>query len=82
MTWYLKRRRQNKTYFYQPEHFVSTSQMIFRMKQHAVGLANITILAVMAFVSIATTTALYTNTESLAEQLFQEIVELRLIILL
>lgn len=70
MTWYLKRRRQNKTYFYQPEHFVSTSQMIFRMKQHAVGLANITILAVMAFVSIATTTALYTNTESLAEQLF------------
>ena len=70
MTWYLKRRRQNKTYFYQPEHFVSTSQMIFRMKQHAVGLANITILAVMAFVSIATTTALYTNTESMAEQLF------------
>lgn len=70
MTWYLKRRRQNKTYFYQPEHFVSTSQMIFRMKQNAVGLANITILAVMAFISIATTTALYTNTEVMTEQLF------------
>ncbi|EHI69650.1 hypothetical protein STRIC_1254 [Streptococcus ictaluri 707-05] len=70
MTWYLKKRRQNKTYFYQPEHFVSTSQMIFRMKQNAVGLANITILAVMAFVAIATTTALYNDTESMTKQLF------------
>ncbi|WP_019791263.1 FtsX-like permease family protein, partial [Streptococcus sobrinus] len=32
MTWYLKRRRKNKAYYYQPQHFVSTSQMIFRMK--------------------------------------------------
>lgn len=70
MTWHLKRRRQNKTYFYQPEHFVSTSQMIFRMKQNAVGLANITLLAVMAFVAIATTTALYANSEAMSNQLF------------
>lgn len=70
MTWHLKRRRQNKAYFYQPEHFVSTSQMIFRMKQNAVGLANITLLAVMAFVAIATTTALYANNEAMSNQLF------------
>lgn len=70
IAWYLKRRRQNKQYFYQLNHFVTTSQMIFRMKQNAVGLANITLLAVMAFVAIATTTALYTNTESMANQLF------------
>ncbi|MGT2887342.1 FtsX-like permease family protein [Streptococcus didelphis] len=70
MSWYLKKKRQNKTYFYKPEHFISTSQMIFRMKQNAVGLANITLLAVMAFVSIATTTALYTNTNETTEKLF------------
>lgn len=70
MTWHLKRRRQNKAYFYQPEHFVSTSQMIFRMKQNAVGLANITLLAVMVFVAIATTTALYANSEAMSNQLF------------
>lgn len=70
MTWHLKRRRQNKAYFYQPEHFVSTSQMIFRMKQNAVGLANITLLAVMAFVAIATTTTLYANSEAMSNQLF------------
>lgn len=70
MTWYLKKRRQNKAYFYKPEHFVSTSQMIFRMKQNAVGLANITILSIMTFVTIATTTALYYNTNNMARQLY------------
>lgn len=70
MTWYLKRRRKNKKYFYQPEHFVTTAQMIFRMKQNAVGLANITLLAVMAFVTIATTTSLYVNTQKQADDMF------------
>lgn len=70
MAWYLKRRRNQKKYFYTPEHFISTSQMIFRMKQHATGLANITLLAVMAFVTIATTTSLYTNMTSMVDTLF------------
>lgn len=70
MTWYLKKRRKNKAYFYQPEHFITTSQMIFRMKQHATGLANITLLAVMAFVTIATTTSLYTGMVSSIRNLY------------
>ncbi|MBY4965644.1 FtsX-like permease family protein [Streptococcus suis] len=70
MTWYLKTRRKNKRYFYTPEHFITTSQMIFRMKQHATGLANITLLAVMAFVTIATTTSLYTGMSSMTSGLY------------
>ncbi|MCK3904331.1 FtsX-like permease family protein [Streptococcus suis] len=70
MTWYLKARRKNKRYFYTPEHFITTSQMIFRMKQHATGLANITLLAVMAFVTIATTTSLYTGMSSMIGALY------------
>ena len=70
MTWYLKARRKNKRYFYTPEHFVTTSQMIFRMKQHATGLANITLLSVMAFVTIATTTSLYTGMSSMTSRLY------------
>ena len=66
LTWYLKRRRKNKAYFYKPEHFITTSQMIFRMKQNAVGLANITLLAIMAFVTIFSTVALYSSQENLA----------------
>ncbi|MGU7896151.1 FtsX-like permease family protein [Streptococcus suis] len=70
MTWYLKARRKNKGYFYTPEHFITTSQMIFRMKQHATGLANITLFAVMAFVTIATTTSLYTGMSSMTSGLY------------
>ncbi|CYV39720.1 ABC transporter permease [Streptococcus suis] len=70
MTWYLKARRKNKGYFYTPEHFITTSQMIFRMKQHATGLANITLLAVMAFVTIATTTSLYTGMANMTSGLY------------
>ena len=70
LTWYLKKRRGNKAYFYQPKNFVTTSQMIFRMKQNATGLASITLLAVMAFVSIGTSSALYLNTQNQANRSF------------
>lgn len=70
MTRYLKAHRKNKRYFYTPEHFITTSQMIFRMKQHATGLANITLLSVMAFVTIATTTSLYTGMSSMTSRLY------------
>lgn len=70
MTWYLKRRRKNKNYYYKPEHFVSTSQMIFRMKQNATGLASISLLAVMALVTIGTTVSLYSNTQNMVNSIF------------
>ncbi|MGT2929007.1 ABC transporter permease [Streptococcus dentasini] len=70
MTWYLKHRRKDKDYYYQPEHFVTTSQMIFRMKQNATGLASITLLAVMALVTIGTTVSLYSNTQNVASEVY------------
>mgnify|MGYP000494332416 FL=1 len=78
MTWYLKRRRKNKNYFYKPKHFVTTSQMIFRMKENAIGLANITLLATMSFVTIATTSSLYfSSTENKQMKCFQKNQKLR-----
>lgn len=76
MTWYLKHRRKNKGYYYQPEHFVTTSQMIFRMKQNAIGLASITLLAVMALVTIGTTVSLYSNTQNVARETFPKSVRI------
>lgn len=70
MTWYLKTKRRNSSYFYRPENFIRTSQMIFRMKQNAVGLANITLLAIMSFVTIATTTSLYSGMRDLVDTSF------------
>lgn len=76
ISWYLKKRRANKAYFYQPEHFITTSQMLFRMKQNAVGLANITLLAIMSFVTIATTTSLYTDMIGKTDQIFPKSVKM------
>ena len=70
MTWYLKRRRKNKNYFYKPKHFVTTSQMIFRMKENAIGLANITLLATMSLVTIATISSLYFSSQKQANEMF------------
>lgn len=59
--WLLKRQKKNKNYYYQPKHFITVSSMLYRMKQNAVGLANITILVTMTFVTLATTVGLYSS---------------------
>lgn len=54
----LKLLRKNKSYYYKPKHFISVSGMIYRMKQNAVGLANICILSTMVLVMISSTTSM------------------------
>ena len=41
----LKALRRRKSFYYKPNHFTVVSGMIYRMKQNAVGLANICILS-------------------------------------
>lgn len=57
----LKLLRKNKNYYYQTRHFVSVSGMIYRMKQNAVGLANIAILSTGVLLMISTTLSLYSD---------------------
>lgn len=59
----LKLLRKNKAFYYQPKHFTAVSGMIYRMKQNAVGLANICILSTMVLVMISTTVSLYAGAE-------------------
>lgn len=56
--------QKNKRYYYRPNHFVSLSSMIFRMKRNGAGLASICILCTMALVTISTTTCLYSGVGS------------------
>lgn len=51
----LKLLKKNKKYYYKINHFTSVSGMMYRMKQNAVGLANICILSTMVLVMISTT---------------------------
>ncbi len=59
----LKRLRSRLNYYYTTRHFIPVSGMIYRMKQNAVGLANICILATMVLVMVSGTVCLYLGTE-------------------
>lgn len=64
----LKILRRNKGYYYQTKHFTSVSGMIYRMKQNAVGLANICILSTMVLVAVSTTVSLYVGIEDIMKE--------------
>lgn len=61
----LKLLRRNKKYYYQTRHFTSVSGMIYRMKQNAVGLANICILSTMVLVMISSTSSMMLGMEDI-----------------
>ncbi|MGM9568410.1 MAG: ABC transporter permease, partial [Clostridia bacterium] len=55
----LKAMKKKKSYYYQPQHFISVSGMLYRMKQNAAGLASICVLSTMVLVILSTTVSLY-----------------------
>lgn len=59
----LKLLRRKKKYYYQAKHFTTVSGMLYRMKQNAVGLANICILSTMVLVTVSTTVCMYLGVE-------------------
>lgn len=59
----LKLLRKRKKFYYKSNHFVSVSGMIYRMKQNAVGLANICILSTIVLVMISSTVSLYVGVD-------------------
>ena len=64
----LKILRKNRKYYYRTRHFVSVSGMIYRMKQNAVGLANICVLSTMVLVMVSTTTSLMIGMEDVVRE--------------
>lgn len=55
----LKFLRKQKNFYYKTGNFISVSGMMYRMKQNAVGLANICILSTAVLVMLSTTISLY-----------------------
>ena len=64
----LKLLKRSRRYYYQPSHFISVSGMMYRMKQNAVGLANICILLTMVLVMVFSTTSLWWSMEDILNQ--------------
>ncbi|MFT4144269.1 MAG: FtsX-like permease family protein [Mobilitalea sp.] len=55
--------QKNKGYYYNPNHFVSVSSMVYRMKRNGAGLASICILGTMVLVMITGSACLYFGAE-------------------
>ena len=55
--------QKNKRYYYKPDHFVSVSSMVYRMKRNGAGLASICILSTMVLVTMMGAGSLYAGKE-------------------
>lgn len=55
----LKFLKSRRNFYYQPTHFTSISGLLYRMKQNAIGLANICILCTCVLVTLSSTICLY-----------------------
>ena len=64
----LKALRKNKKFYYKTGHFIGISGMLYRMKQNAVGLANICILCTMVMVMLSGTLSLYLGTADMIQE--------------
>ena len=54
-----------KCYYYKPNHFISVSSMLYRMKRNGAGLASICILSTMVLVMISSSGCLYIGKENI-----------------
>jgi len=68
--------QKNKNYYYKTNHFVSTSQMTYRMRKNGAGLASICILCTMVLVTISATTCLYFGSEDMLRREYPRDIQL------
>lgn len=66
----LKALKKKKNYYYQPKHFIGVSGMLYRMKQNAVGLANICILSTMVLVMLSTCFCMYIGVDDAVSSMY------------
>ena len=66
----LKGLKKNKKYYYHKTHFITVSGMMYRMKQNAVGLANICILSTAVMVVLSSTVSLYVGIDDVLCTIF------------
>lgn len=74
----LKLLRKQKKFYYRTKHFISVSGMLYRMKQNAVGLANICILSTMVLVMLSSTVSLYIGQEDVLRSRYRKECMLRI----
>ena len=72
VTVFLQLLQKNKRYYYQPNNMISVSNLIFRMKKNAVGLATISILSTMVLVTLAGGINIYAGADYLKTVMYPQ----------
>lgn len=67
----LKALKRRATFYYKRAHFINVSNLIFRLKQNAVGLATICILFTCALVTLSSTLSLYLGVRHYGDKTFR-----------
>ena len=70
ITVFLQLLKKNKRYYYKPNNLISVSNIIFRMKKNAVGLATIAILSTMVLVTMSAATSIYNGSENMKKLMY------------
>ncbi|MBS9338671.1 ABC transporter permease [Fructobacillus sp. M2-14] len=65
----LKMLQKRESYYYKSQHFITVSNMLFRMKQNAVGLASIALLSTMTLVVTVTTASMFLGKTDVANRM-------------
>ena len=70
ITVFLQLLKKNMRYYYQSNNLISVSNLIFRMKKNAVGLATIAILSTMVLVTMSAATSIYNGSENMKKLMY------------
>ena len=70
ITIFILNKIKNRKSYYKPAKFISVSGMIYRMGQHAKGLASICILLTMILLTLASVTSIYMVSEKIISKAF------------
>lgn len=70
---FLKKR---KKFYYRPEHFVTVSGMLYRMKKNAASLSNICIFSTMVIITAVCTVVVYLDMDTIVSSSFRRVFEI------
>ncbi len=70
---FLKKR---KKFYYRPEHFVTVSGMLYRMKKNAASLSNICVFSTMVIITAVCTVVVYLDMDTIVSSNFRRVFEI------
>ena len=70
---FLKKR---KKFYYRPEHFVTVSGMLYRMKKSAASLSNICVFSTMVIITAVCTVVVYLDMDTIVTSNFRRVFEI------